>query len=262
MRTRPRISTSEIHFIISKMVSALRADATEVPTFKHKSSSTNGLPGGKVRPNFQNKKNFRKKIFSASTTTRKIRWIHWWYPFSNPSTITGDICILWPPRLLFPPRSNAASTTTRVADTSHWSTPCAAFSSLFYNDYCVVVGAWIVTGGTNAGIMKCVGDAVRQHTVACGSKKPITTIGIAVWGCVSNRHILDTNNNKVGTLSCRDLKLLGSQSWSPAGLSKGGGMALILMLCPNKLPYTPDDSKGQWRNRQEPWPTFLIGGKS
>jgi len=67
-----------------------------------------------------------------------------------------------------------------------------------------------VTGGTNAGIMKCVGDAVRKHTVACGSKKPITTIGIAVWGCISNRESLDTNNNyKVGTLSCRNLKLLG-----------------------------------------------------
>jgi len=41
--------------------------------------------------------------------------------------------ILWPPRLLFPPRSNAASTTTRVADTSHWATPCAAFSSYKWN---------------------------------------------------------------------------------------------------------------------------------
>jgi len=47
------------------------------------------LQGSKVHPNFQNKKNFfRKKILSASTTTRKIRWIHWW----NPLTINGDIC--------------------------------------------------------------------------------------------------------------------------------------------------------------------------
>ena len=37
------ISTSEIHFIISKTVSAVSADATEVPMSKHKSSSTNGL---------------------------------------------------------------------------------------------------------------------------------------------------------------------------------------------------------------------------
>jgi len=31
MRLRGSISTSAIHFIISKMVSAVRADATEVP---------------------------------------------------------------------------------------------------------------------------------------------------------------------------------------------------------------------------------------
>jgi len=31
-----RISTSEIHFIISKPVSAVRADVTEVPTSRHK----------------------------------------------------------------------------------------------------------------------------------------------------------------------------------------------------------------------------------
>ena len=37
--------------------------------------------------------------------------------------------ILWPSCLLFPIRRNAASTTTRVADTSHWATPCAAISS-------------------------------------------------------------------------------------------------------------------------------------
>ena len=64
MRTRAGISTSDIHFIISKMVSAVRADATEVPIPKTKSSSTTGLQGGKVHPNFENKKIFGKKIFS------------------------------------------------------------------------------------------------------------------------------------------------------------------------------------------------------
>jgi len=42
MCTRAGILTQ--HFIISKMVSAVRADATEVPILKDKSSSTNGLP--------------------------------------------------------------------------------------------------------------------------------------------------------------------------------------------------------------------------
>jgi len=52
-----------------------------------------------------------------------------------------------------------------------------------------------VTGGTNAGVMKYVGKAVRKHTIACGSKKPIATIGIAVFGCVSNGDVLLKNNN-------------------------------------------------------------------
>jgi len=43
------------------MVSAVRADATEVPMPKHKSSSTNGLPA-KLHPNFENKKKFSEKI--------------------------------------------------------------------------------------------------------------------------------------------------------------------------------------------------------
>ena len=67
MRPRGSTSTSAIHFIISEMVSAVRADATEVPISRTKSSSTNGLQGGKVPPNFENKKNFRKKFYALST---------------------------------------------------------------------------------------------------------------------------------------------------------------------------------------------------
>jgi len=44
MRKGAGILISDIHFIISKTVSAVRADATEVPMPKTKSSSTNGLP--------------------------------------------------------------------------------------------------------------------------------------------------------------------------------------------------------------------------
>jgi len=57
MRTRAGISTSQIHFIISKTVSAVRADATEVPMSKHKSAQTvYGLQGGKLHPNCENQK--------------------------------------------------------------------------------------------------------------------------------------------------------------------------------------------------------------
>jgi len=61
MRPRAGISTSEINFTISKMVSAVRA---------HGTSGTNPLAqtvyplqGGKVHPNFQNKKKFWGKKF-------------------------------------------------------------------------------------------------------------------------------------------------------------------------------------------------------
>ena len=60
-----------------------------------------------VHPNFENKKNFfPENNFLASTTTRKIHWIHWWNPFFKS--------VQWPPCLLFPIRHNAASTTRRV----------------------------------------------------------------------------------------------------------------------------------------------------
>jgi len=55
MLTHDSISTSAIHFIISKMVSAVRADATVVPMPKTKSSSTNGLAATVLH---QPKKNF------------------------------------------------------------------------------------------------------------------------------------------------------------------------------------------------------------
>jgi len=63
MRLRGSISTSAIHFIISNMVSAVRADATEVPIPKTKSSSTNSL-AATGRKSVSKKKFFLgKKIF-------------------------------------------------------------------------------------------------------------------------------------------------------------------------------------------------------
>ena len=58
MRLRGSISTSAIHFTISKTVSTVRADATEVPLPKKKSSSTNGLAA--TGP--QRGSKFKKKI--------------------------------------------------------------------------------------------------------------------------------------------------------------------------------------------------------
>jgi len=62
MRPRAGISTSDIHFIISKMVSAIRADATEVPMPTNLPAQTvYQLQSGKVHPTFENKKKFPEK---------------------------------------------------------------------------------------------------------------------------------------------------------------------------------------------------------
>jgi len=73
MRPRAGISTSEIHFIISKMVSAVTADATEVPCpSTHPLAQTvYPLQGGKVHPNFENKKKFGKKFFQPPLRPEK-----------------------------------------------------------------------------------------------------------------------------------------------------------------------------------------------
>jgi len=74
MPPRPRISTSEIHFIISKIVSAVRIDAQKCPcpSTNPLAQTVYPLQGGKVHPNFENKKKSEKK-FLTPTTTRKIR---------------------------------------------------------------------------------------------------------------------------------------------------------------------------------------------
>ncbi|XP_064021101.1 transient receptor potential cation channel subfamily M member 2 isoform X5 [Pogoniulus pusillus] len=77
-------------------------------------------------------------------------------------------------------------------------------------------GAWIITGGSHAGVMKQVGEAVRDFMLSCGHKdSEIVTIGIATWGTVYNRdslicpmggfpaeYVLDEENQ--GSLSCLD----------------------------------------------------------
>ncbi|KAK3579276.1 hypothetical protein CHS0354_033354 [Potamilus streckersoni] len=58
-------------------------------------------------------------------------------------------------------------------------------------------GAWIITGGTHNGVMKHVGEAVKDHSLtSTKSHKPVVTIGIAPWGVVQNRNVLE---NKEGT---------------------------------------------------------------
>ncbi|XP_064875857.1 transient receptor potential cation channel subfamily M member 2 isoform X2 [Oncorhynchus nerka] len=52
-------------------------------------------------------------------------------------------------------------------------------------------GAWIITGGTHAGVMKHVGQAVREHVLSSGSMEgQIVAIGVATWGAIHNRRPL------------------------------------------------------------------------
>ena len=59
----------------------------------------------------------------------------------------------------------------------------------FVNMDWFVLGAWVVTGGNYAGVMKHVGKAVRDYGVDRNSA-PVVCIGIAPWGMVANRTAL------------------------------------------------------------------------
>ena len=53
-------------------------------------------------------------------------------------------------------------------------------------------GAWIVTGGTNTGVMAFVGEAVRDHMLTTGaSEQNVVALGIATWGIVDNKESLE-----------------------------------------------------------------------
>ncbi|XP_072050607.1 transient receptor potential cation channel subfamily M member 3-like [Amphiura filiformis] len=49
----------------------------------------------------------------------------------------------------------------------------------------VSTNAWIITGGTNTGVMKHVGKALREHTLR--SRNKIFAIGVASWGIIDNK---------------------------------------------------------------------------
>ena len=48
-----------------------------------------------------------------------------------------------------------------------------------------------MTGGTHAGVMKHVGEAVKDFGIASTNKKPVIAIGIAPWGCIQNKNVLE-----------------------------------------------------------------------
>ncbi|XP_074622988.1 transient receptor potential cation channel subfamily M member-like 2 isoform X1 [Acropora palmata] len=58
--------------------------------------------------------------------------------------------------------------------------------------------AWIITGGTNTGVMKHVGEAVREHEMTLGSEDKVNVIGIATWGIVDRKESLIASKDQNG----------------------------------------------------------------
>ncbi|XP_045910552.1 transient receptor potential cation channel subfamily M member 2 isoform X2 [Micropterus dolomieu] len=51
-------------------------------------------------------------------------------------------------------------------------------------------GAWIITGGTHTGVMKHVGQAVRDYALSSSMQGQIVAIGVPTWGVIHNRDAL------------------------------------------------------------------------
>ncbi|KAG8505750.1 Transient receptor potential cation channel subfamily M member 2, partial [Galemys pyrenaicus] len=80
-----------------------------------------------------------------------------------------------------------------------------------------LAGAWIITGGSHAGVMKQVGEAVHDFSLSgsCSQGK-VVTIGVATWGAIHNRESLVYP--RVKGLSAAHLRRL----WSRGAADIGG----------------------------------------
>ncbi|OXB53928.1 hypothetical protein ASZ78_011684 [Callipepla squamata] len=59
-------------------------------------------------------------------------------------------------------------------------------------------GAWIFTGGTHYGLMKYIGEVLRDNTISQTSEENVVAIGIAAWGMISNRESLIRSSDNEG----------------------------------------------------------------
>ncbi|RVE58090.1 hypothetical protein OJAV_G00205850 [Oryzias javanicus] len=73
-------------------------------------------------------------------------------------------------------------------------------------------GAWIITGGTNAGVMKHVGQAVRDYALSNSMQGQIVAIGVATWGVIHNREALISQDGCFPALYMTDTKSQGRLS--------------------------------------------------
>ena len=52
-------------------------------------------------------------------------------------------------------------------------------------------GAWIITGGTQAGVMQFVGEAAREYMLQSGKyKQQLVVFGISALGHIANREAI------------------------------------------------------------------------
>ncbi|XP_041465678.1 transient receptor potential cation channel subfamily M member 3-like isoform X1 [Lytechinus variegatus] len=80
----------------------------------------------------------------------------------------------------------------------------------------VSTDAWILTGGTNTGVMRHVGMAVREHSLR--SRQKINAIGVVPWGIVDNREDLIEKRQDVTTPRIKHYRLTSSDRASGASL--------------------------------------------
>ncbi|XP_077980495.1 transient receptor potential cation channel subfamily M member-like 2 [Glandiceps talaboti] len=79
----------------------------------------------------------------------------------------------------------------------------------------VSTGGWIVTGGTGVGVMKKVGEAIKEESKGTtnDSHRKVVALGIATWGIISNNAILQKSPKREGWWPAeyieKDLKLAG-----------------------------------------------------
>lgn len=62
--------------------------------------------------------------------------------------------------------------------------------ALATHNHLLSAGAWIITGGTHTGVMKHVGQAVRDYALSSSLSGQIVAIGVATWGIIHNREAL------------------------------------------------------------------------
>ena len=61
-----------------------------------------------------------------------------------------------------------------------------------------ISGAWIISGGTNTGVMKIVGEAVNDYQMtSASSDQKIVALGIATWGIINNKKDLVNPDGRV-----------------------------------------------------------------